>query len=207
MSLPSRLLGANPSIQVSTLLSGSLSTPSAKQAFDAGGYESISTYTLSTTTASVTFSSIPQTYKDLQLRMFVRESGANTGINSALFLRFNGDTNVSYARFGLNGNGSTVALVDAVTDNKIVLGDGLVQGGSTTGIFGAYIVDIYDYTSSTYKKTTRSIAGAHNTTGQITSMYTNTWNIVDAITSIIVLPETNSLATGSVIALYGIQGS
>ena len=33
MSLPSRLLGANPSIQVSTLLSGSLTTPSAKGTF------------------------------------------------------------------------------------------------------------------------------------------------------------------------------
>jgi hypothetical protein len=34
MSLPSRLLGANPSIQVSRLLSGSLSTPSAKLQFE-----------------------------------------------------------------------------------------------------------------------------------------------------------------------------
>jgi hypothetical protein len=44
MSLPSRLLGANPSIQVSTLLSGSLTTPSAKSAFiPPGDFESIAT--------------------------------------------------------------------------------------------------------------------------------------------------------------------
>lgn len=175
--------------------------------FIPSNFESIATYNISSTTASVTFSSIAQTYKDLHLRVFVRESGAGTGVNSGLFLRFNGDTNVSYARFGLNGNGSAVAVSSSVTDNKIVLGDGVVQGGSTTGIFGGYIIDISDYTSTAIKKSVRNIGGAHNTTAQYTHMYSNVWNILDAITSITVLPETNSFAVGTIIALYGITGA
>ena len=41
---------------------------------DYGAYESIGTTVITSDTASVTFSSIPQTYKHLQLRMYIHFS-------------------------------------------------------------------------------------------------------------------------------------
>lgn len=208
MSLPARLLGANPSIQVSSLLSGTLTTPSAKQAFiPPTNFESIASFNLASTTASVTFSSIPQTYKDLHIRASSRETGAGTGVSTSLMLRFNGDSNANYARFHIYANGSVVSNANSVTDTKVHLGDGVVQGGSTAGIFGGHIIDISDYTSTTIKKSVRTLAGADNTSSRISGIHSNVWNSTSAITSIEVFPESNSFATGTIISLYGILGA
>ena len=177
------------------------------EAFIPSNFESIATFNISSTTASVTFTSIPQTYLDLHLRMFVRNSGVQTGVNIGCLMRFNGDTSNSYARFGVNSNGVSVAASNAITEVRAVLGDGVVGGGSTTGIFGGYIVDIHDYTSTTTTKALRTIGGAHNTTNQYAHSYSNLWNSNSAITSIEVFPENDSWATGSIIALYGIKGA
>jgi hypothetical protein len=207
MSLPSRLLGANPSIQVSTLLSGSLATPSAKQSFiPLTNFDSIASFNLSTTTASVTFSDIPQIYKDLHLRVTARNSGSGTGTNIALIMRFNGDSTINYSRFAIYGNGSTVSVSNTATDSRVLIDNTLVGGGSAAGYFGGYIIDIHDYASTTIKKSVRSISGADNNTNRLTAIYGNLWNDTSAISSIVITPESDSFASGCTFSLYGITG-
>jgi len=60
-------------------------------AFNPSSFESIATATGSGQT-SVTFSSIPSTYKHLQIRIIARDNSGNGGGSGALRLRFNGDT-------------------------------------------------------------------------------------------------------------------
>ena len=82
----------------------------------AGGgtsYESISTVTVgSGGAADVTFSSIPATYKHLQIRGISRNSGSGISIGR---VRFNSDTGTNYARHTLEGDGSSAGAFGSGT--------------------------------------------------------------------------------------------
>ena len=66
-------------------------------------YESIASYAPSSG-SSVTFSSIPSTYKHLQIRWM-----AYSGVGVNLSLQFNGDTGNNYADHWISGDGSTAS--------------------------------------------------------------------------------------------------
>ena len=66
-------------------------------------FESISTQTLSGSASSVTFSSIPSTYKHLQIRAIAQFSGGGV---SYVPITFNGDTGLNYSYHWIYGNGS-----------------------------------------------------------------------------------------------------
>jgi len=70
----------------------------------AGAFESIATLSGSGV-STVTFSSIPSTYKHLQVRMFGQAAGGSGGV---VRMRFNGDTGTNYTAHYLTGYGSTV---------------------------------------------------------------------------------------------------
>ena len=67
-------------------------------------YESIATGTVSTPTATIAFSSIPATYKHLQVR-YIAKSGRAQNLAGQMVMRFNG----SYGARGHNlyGDGAT----------------------------------------------------------------------------------------------------
>ena len=66
-------------------------------------YTPIRTQTLSSVTASVTFSSLPQDYTDLIL---VINGGHNSTLGYGLNVRLNNDTGSNYSSTALRGNGS-----------------------------------------------------------------------------------------------------
>jgi hypothetical protein len=210
MSLPSRLLGANPSIQVSSLLSGSLSTPSAKRAFIGSDFESISTVTVSSgTSASVTLSSIPQTYTHLQIRSMNVCSSASTG-QSGVWMRFNSDTtsgSTNYPNHLIQGNGTSPSAGFQTSAGNV----GFVTTNSTIGsnIFAVGICDILDYTDTTKYKTHRTLNGfdgnqASTSKGQV-HFTSGVWLNTAAITSITLTPQDGPWGTYTTFALYGIK--
>ena len=80
---------------------------------DSGAYELISTTILSTTATSVTFSSIPSTYKHLQIRYIAR---ATTGGVANFTMTFNG-TSSGYSYHGLYGDGASAAALGAASQD------------------------------------------------------------------------------------------
>ena len=72
-------------------------------------YESIASITPTAGTINILFSSIPSTYKHLQLRCIVRGnwSGGAGPYTSPAEITFNSDTGANYASHRLTGNGST----------------------------------------------------------------------------------------------------
>lgn len=174
-------------------------------AYNPSSYESIATYNITTTTASVTFSSIPSTYVGLQLRVTGRHSGASTSI-LGLALRFNGDTSANYIEHFVRGNGSTV-VATGNTGRTYSLIDTFIPGNNfTSGIFGAGIVDIHNYASTTQNKTLRSLQGIDaNGSGNI-MLNSSLWVNTAAISTILAYPESNSWVAGTTISLYGIKG-
>jgi len=200
-----KLLQAHPSIQVSTLLSGSLSTPSAKGAFVSTSYDSISTVTVSSSVSSITFSSIPATYKHLQIRAFCKATTNDSNVGS-IFGRFNSDTGSNYARHFLNGTGTTVAQNGFTSQTSMFFGTGV--NANQTSVFTTNVIDILDYANTNKYKTIRSLSGVDvNGAGGFVQYMTGLWLNTAAVTSITILPAADDFAQYSSFALYGIVGA
>jgi hypothetical protein len=168
----------------------------------AGAYEQIETQILTGTTTSITFSSIPSTYKHLQIRAVVR--GGTAATNDRPILRLNGVTTSSYAEHRLVGAGSGVNSTGAASQDKIQ--HGLIPGNSgTTNSYAAMIIDILDSSVTTKNKTIRTLMGGHWNSFEI-ALVSGALFSTNAITSATLGTNNGSFATGSRFSLYGIKG-
>jgi hypothetical protein len=169
---------------------------------NASSYESISSQTLSSSTATITFSSIPATYKHLQIRAIARSTFAqNTG--DPVTVQVNGVTGSSYAYQYYSVNGSTLDFDQYSSQTNMGLGYA-PNDGVTADTFGAFIIDIEDYSSTSKNKTFRAFGG-YDSNGQGTlRLQSGLFVSTSAITSISL--SQNTFKTGSVFSLYGIKG-
>lgn len=205
MSLSSRLLGANPSVQVSSLLTGAITTPSAKGAFtELGEFDSIQTVNVTSNQANVEFTSIPATYTHLQIRG-ICQSTTTTEQYSPFKFEFNLDTS-NYFSHSLFSNGSSVfgasysglPYIAQIQDR---------YGSANT--FSGLVIDVLDYANTNKKTTVRGLAGGDvNGAGGTMGIYSVLWNVTTAVTSIkmsIVGGGSPLIAQYSSFALYGIK--
>jgi hypothetical protein len=173
-----------------------------------GAYESISTITGNGSTSSFTFSSIPSTYKHLQIRWNGRTlGGGSTPV--ALWFQFNGDTTANYGYHALYGNGSSAQAGEYQDGNRIYADNALGDSGMSSGIMGVGVFDVIDYASTTKNKTTRSFHGCDGNTANTNFrvyLESNRWRSNSAVTSITVFAG-SAFTTDSVISLYGIKGA
>lgn len=164
-----------------------------------GDYESISTTTLSTTQAAITFSAIVGTYKHLQIR-FIARGSAGGGI----LITFNGDTAANYSYHSLTGEGTTAsANSGSSTSNMLIVRNGGVQTGAN--IFTAGVIDILDYSNTNKYKTLRTLNGGDaNGSGNI-QLESGSWRNTAAITSVTLTHNGSTFAANSSFALYGVK--
>jgi len=149
----------------------------------------ISTQLLASTTTSVSFSSIPSTFRHLQLRVTSRDASGG----SSLDVTFNGDTAANYARHYVYGNGSAVASSGATSQNSASIA--FAAGSSATAnVFSAAVIDILDYGQTTKNKTIRSLSGYADTTNRI-GLMSGLWMGTAAVTSLTVAAAAGSFAT------------
>lgn len=168
-----------------------------------GSFESIAATTLASSTGTVTFSSIPSDYKSLQIRAIARSTfGQNTG--DQVTVQVNGVTGSSYSYHYINANGTNVDADGYATQTTMGLGYA-PNDGVTASTFGAFIIDVYDYASTSKFKTFKAFGG-YNSNGQgILRLQSGLFQSTNAITSISLTH--NTFKTGSVFALYGIKGA
>ena len=200
MSLPSRLLGANPSIQVSSLLSGSLSTPSAKGAYvEYEGAELLSTQSVSGVN-TITFSNL-NTYSDYDHLEF--HCALSSTSNAYTRMRFNSDTSSIYTAKG------TLATVNSVTSNDFpeasVSNMAPLTRNADQANSGTYINVLVPYFNSTTRKNYLCYGGGFALTAyeSYVEIFGGQWGSTSAITSITIYMSTGSWATGSKISMYG----
>ena len=168
-------------------------------------YESIATVTASSGgSASLTFTSIPQTYTHLQIRGIARSSTANN-----CYVRYNGDSGSNYGRQYLFGTGSNPLGSSGDTSTTFNNFGYVTSATSPRNIFSMGIVDILDYTSSTKTKTTRCFSSYQdNSTDGFVLTYQGVWMATPTpITSIEISMQGGTLLSEySTFALYGIKG-
>jgi hypothetical protein len=163
------------------------------------GYESITTlYPAGGTTAS--FTSIPATYKDLQVRVLSRSARTASSADE-LYMTIN-STSLTKNHY-LFGNGSSV-LTGSATAGWVGIS---TAASATAGIFGTSVIDIIDYANTNKNKTVRSFSGFDTNGGGEIYILSNFINSTSAISALaFTCSSTNTFASGTVIELYGIRG-
>lgn len=172
-----------------------------------GSYESIATVSVgSGGQSTITFSSIPATYKHLQIRYMSRSATATT--TDVLSWRFNSDSGSNYSRhflFGDGGGGGGVS--GAATSDTRMTTDGTTGATATAGIFGVGVVDILDYADTNKYKTLRAISVDDRNGAGLVVLNSGNWRSTSAVTTItIITNSTANFSQHSSFALYGIKG-
>jgi hypothetical protein len=163
-------------------------------------YESIATVNVGVLgSTTVSFTSIPSTYKHLQIRA-IAFTGTGGGYNN--FMQFNGDTGNNYAWHFLQGNGTVAGAGASTTTSSMIIGkDGVTGGGG-----GANVIDILDYTNTNKYKTTRHLNGYDFNGSGIFFYSSGLWQNTAAVSSISITTAGTTFAQYSQFALYGVKG-
>ncbi len=164
-----------------------------------GSYESIATVTVGAGgQSSVTFSSIPSTYKHLQIRA-IHQSNQST---SSGVVQFNGDTASNYSNHYLSGDGSTASGGSLLSS---FMYSNYIPSSSNTNVFGVGVIDILDYADTNKYKTFRSLSGADLNGSGVVAFYSGSWRNTAAITSISLTRGVGLLTQYTQFALYGVN--
>jgi hypothetical protein len=162
-------------------------------------YVLLNKVTLAETTASITFSNIPQTgYTDLKVVCSTRYTAGATG--SDIQIKLNTlTTNFTYRT--LFGSGSAASSGNG-TDPVV----GLTAGSAdTANTFGNTEIYIPNYTSSNFKSISSDSVTENNATLSYMGLYATLWSNTAAITSVTLFnPTPRSFAQYSTFYLYGL---
>jgi hypothetical protein len=164
-----------------------------------GGLTRISTQTLAATAASVSFTSIPATYKDLILVGQARSTVVATADN--IRCQLNGDTGANYdfereTRFGpIQGNAQTYMEITSVA-------------GSTApaNIADTFEMIIANYAATVFHKMVRTqgeIMTAATANNLFRSIASGRWRNTAAVSRIDIISPASLFVIGSTFSLYG----
>jgi len=167
-------------------------------------YESIATSS-PTSGTSISFSSINQTYKHLQLRI-----NWNAGVTSVdIQLKINSTAPTQAHRVSGNGASATAGASDFDS------GGWYLDIGNFASTYNNYpapfIIDFLDYSNTTTNKTARALVGTEyngNNGDSRVGLKSAFWNSTSAISSIQIAMGGGAFgSTGNSFALYGIKGA
>lgn len=169
-----------------------------------GDYESIAGTVIvgAGGSSTITFSSIPATYKHLQIRMIGKGTAAASGSTS---FRFNSNTSAVYTRHQIIGSGATVTaygIADATLGHIYGYNDNLDTSSSPM----AAIIDILDYKDTNKFKTVRTLSGTdkNGATADI-NLVSSLWRSTVAVSAIEIFIGGQNFGQYSHFALYGIK--
>ena len=171
-------------------------------------FESIQTFTVgSGGSSSISFTSIPSTYKHLQVRAFAQDNRATYGDDN-MRLVINSDSGSNYAYHWMLGNGSSTAALATASAAYMLAGN---TGTSVGGSFASSVIDILDYTNISKNKTIRYLTGVDlNGTvagyGGNAKLGSGLWMSTSAITTLTFTPnDASNFTQYSSFALYGVK--
>jgi len=174
----------------------------------ASGFDSIATVSVGTATPSISFTSIPGTYKDLQIRYIGRTDRTSSSDGDYLNMRFNDLSGASayYGQHYVRSNGSATYSANDGTYSAIFIErmPCSTQGGS---IYGGGVIDILDYTNTNKNKVMKHLNGSDWNGSGMVRLASGMLLSAPAITKItIAVGAGSNIAAGSHFALYGIKG-
>lgn len=168
-------------------------------------YNLIASNTLTTNTASVTFSAIPNTFTDLVLRISARStSNSRRSVENYIFL--NNDTSSLYSYTVLQGSGSAIS---SAKFSNVAIEFGQANGNlSTSNTFANSEIYIPNYAGTTVKQISNFTGQEDNQTTAYINATAGLYRGTAPITSITISQfSAESYMSGSSFFLYGIKNS
>lgn len=161
----------------------------------AATYEPIATTTLSSATASISFTGIANSWTDL-IVVFRPIVAAATSFK----VNLNNDTASNYSITRLTGDGTTAA--SSRTTNESFGRIGYFPAATT----GLVMVHIFSYAGSTYKTLLTETSGDVNGSGALRRNVV-LWRNTAAITRVDLAPLAINLESGTTATIYGIKAA
>lgn len=156
----------------------------------------LATVTLQAATPTVTFSGIPNTYRDLLL--VVNAKTDRTAFDQdGLSIRLNGDAN-NHSRVTMLGRASNERLSDTASSLAVPL-------AGNAGQLGTILIQVLDYSATNKHKTAlvRSNQNSPSVSGVVAAT-AGRWASNVAVSSVVLTPEAGpNFVAGSTFSLYG----
>jgi len=172
----------------------------------AGGLVLIQEQILVGDSASVTFSTIPQIYRHLELWITARVTEATT--NDYIRIRFNGDTAAHYDFQHSTGTGTSNVTSSSMAQTSLIVANVPGTSAARSTQAGCGIARILHYTNTTWEKQVLvHNASVWDTTAGAAQMDIEggAWRSAAAITQIDLIPAANNIKAGSIFTLYGVR--
>jgi hypothetical protein len=166
----------------------------------ANTYKLIEAKTLASAVSSITFSSIPQTYTDLQV-LFSARGTTGLGAN-VIIIEYNGNGS-SYNFIRLMGYGSG-ANSGSGANGQIAITQSVDETANTFSNNSLYIPN---YTSANYKSLSGDSVNENNDTETYMTLNATLWSNTAAITSLKLTANGGNFVINSTFYLYGISNS
>lgn len=162
-------------------------------------YNLIESKVLASGTASITFTSIPQTYTDLLITCGLRIDGTATDVFS---VKPNGQTG-TFATVNVQGYGNNSTVFSGSTS---LIAGGAGASGYSTNVVGNASIYFFNYTNSLNKSISIDSSPGNYAAPTRIVLTNGYWNTSSPITSIeIAALEGGTLQVGSSLYLYGIK--
>jgi hypothetical protein len=167
-------------------------------------YEPIATTTLSSSSPSITFSSIPSTYTDLVL---IGKAKSLLSGTDSIGIAVNSLTSAIYNRVYIQGTGSSSLAGEQTSQIRIV--SDYIMGTSGTADFGVYTWNFMNYSNTTTKKTViyrgnnTQVSGGFNVNAMI--YVVDTTSAINSLT--IATMNGPNLDIGTSFTIYGIKAA
>lgn len=169
-----------------------------------GSYDAIATATVGAGgQTTISFTSIPGTYKHLQLRGIALSASAG----AVVYANYNSDSGANYARHRLVGAGGNPPNAFGASGQTTFSIFGDLTGTAATPSPAGIVMDVLDYSNTNKYKTTRILCGAdRNGSGEI-ELISSLWNNTAAITRIdlTIGGSVSTFAQYTQFDLYGIK--
>lgn len=161
--------------------------------------------TTSASQSTVTFSSIPATYRDLEV--VVRGRGTVSATQADVIMQFNTDTGSNYDYESASSAHTTISGGAQVATTFIYLG-AITGDTATASVAGSAQAMVYDYRGTTFQKAViaNSAYKLGTSLANIGRSYNSGfWRSTSAITQIDVKFASGNFKDGSVVSLYGLM--
>jgi hypothetical protein len=162
-------------------------------------FDSIATVNGNGVADELTFSSIPSTYRHLQIRGI---ANANN-VGALMAMRING-TSSNYTRHYLNGDSTSVQAGGSTAQSQINFFD-VIRLPAVASTYGVFVCDILDYADTNKFKTIRFLSGQNSNGSGGVELTSGLFQSTSAINSVTIRINTSFFTTATKFALYGVK--
>jgi hypothetical protein len=169
-------------------------------------YEAIATVTVgSGGAANIEFTSIPQTYTDICIKLSARSDRASW--LDYLYVRFNGSSATNYSDRYILGYGTTVESASHSSAAQLYM-VAITGDTATASTFGNGEIYIPNYAGSTNKSVSTDLVLENNSASNNSlSLNAGLWSQTAAISSVTLSNQYGNFVQYSTATLYGIKNS